>query len=319
MSSYNPHAYMLGTRNTTKVVKVQKDREGETVGNYDVYIGPKVQNSNWDFPKASKWCLPTAFNNHKQYKLDVLRNSALMKDLESLRHKRLGCWHEPPSKCHGQQLIELLDDHYSCSAHTESLKGIPLKFHYFRGYNNPLSNIYSHMFEVDGNYFDTIQQYVAYRRALFEGKRDLAQEFLESPSAQCSLARAIEEWSEEKNDLGVRRSLAICWKALRAKYKQCRPFRKVCEDHPLCVYVENTANKFWGRGPWSAGDDGTLPMDFVEVNGLNLFGYLILKTHLYYGSGGDYKPLFDLYDRLPEGPAKVGLSMVLNMGRKSRK
>jgi len=83
-----------------KTIVVNKYNE-----DYDVYIG-----------RGSKWGNPfvigingsrlQVINMYKQY---VLGKPELLKDLEELRGKRLGCFCKPLA-CHGDILIELLNE-----------------------------------------------------------------------------------------------------------------------------------------------------------------------------------------------------------------
>lgn len=71
---------------------------------YDVYIG-----------RPSKWGNPFKINKEadrqevlKQYKDWVLVQPGLMRCLEDLRGKKLGCFCKP-KQCHGDVLVELVE------------------------------------------------------------------------------------------------------------------------------------------------------------------------------------------------------------------
>lgn len=74
---------------------------------YDIYIG-----------RSSKWGNPFIIGQDgtredvlKKYRIWILNNFTLMKDLPELKNKVLGCWCAP-QKCHGDILIELLKEYY---------------------------------------------------------------------------------------------------------------------------------------------------------------------------------------------------------------
>lgn len=78
-----------------------------------VYIGRYVYNvegadkSFWHNPyKAKKYGREKCLELYKEY---VLNNPSMMKRIEELRGKTLGCWCHP-EKCHGDVLIEILDE-----------------------------------------------------------------------------------------------------------------------------------------------------------------------------------------------------------------
>lgn len=80
----------------TKVVHCKKEQ-------YDIYIG-----------RPSKWGNPFVIGKDgdrnevvEKYKTYILK-SELLKDIEELRGKILGCWCKP-AKCHGDVLVEILD------------------------------------------------------------------------------------------------------------------------------------------------------------------------------------------------------------------
>lgn len=81
----------------TKIVNIKNE-------DYDVFIG-----------RDSKWGNPFQIGlqgNRKEiiekYRKWILANESLLKDLESLRGKRLGCYCKPKA-CHGDVLISLLN------------------------------------------------------------------------------------------------------------------------------------------------------------------------------------------------------------------
>lgn len=77
---------------------------------FDVYIGRKTR----DMPR-SIWGNPYVIGKDgtreeviEKYREYIMGKPELLKQLESLRGKKLGCWCKP-QKCHGDILIELLE------------------------------------------------------------------------------------------------------------------------------------------------------------------------------------------------------------------
>ena len=82
----------------TQVVHIKKSP-------YDVYIG---RGSKWGNP----FKIPRDGNREQvieKYRQYILSKPELLNDLEELRGKTLGCWCRP-AKCHGDVLIELLEE-----------------------------------------------------------------------------------------------------------------------------------------------------------------------------------------------------------------
>lgn len=90
---------------SSKVVHCKKEP-------YDIYIGRPTK---WGNPFSDKrWNTAPNFQvknrqeaieKHKEW---ILTNTYLMKDLQELKGKTLGCWCKP-KPCHGDILVELID------------------------------------------------------------------------------------------------------------------------------------------------------------------------------------------------------------------
>ena len=90
-----------------------KRSNGQIVQGCDIYIG-RACYMGWELPQ-SKWHNPftvkeygtNAIILYEQY----IRSSPLMKDIEELRGKTLGCWCKP-NPCHGDVLVKILNERY---------------------------------------------------------------------------------------------------------------------------------------------------------------------------------------------------------------
>lgn len=88
---------MINRQNITRVVHCQRD-------GYDVYIG-----------RGSKWGNPFVMGTHgtrseviDKYREWIESNPELMKSLDEIEGKVLGCWCKP-HPCHGDVLVALIE------------------------------------------------------------------------------------------------------------------------------------------------------------------------------------------------------------------
>lgn len=87
-----------------KVVHCRKEK-------YDIYIG---RPSKWGNPYSHKdgtkaeFVVKTRKESIEKYE-EYIRQSRLMKDIDELEGKILGCWCKPKS-CHGDVLVKLLEE-----------------------------------------------------------------------------------------------------------------------------------------------------------------------------------------------------------------
>ena len=96
---------------STKVTKLKK-KNGASVYNYDVYIGPALVNSHWDL-ECSIWCNPYNFGRASKakerlecYKRDVI-DKQKPEMLRQLQGEMLGCMCLNTLTCHGHLLAKL--------------------------------------------------------------------------------------------------------------------------------------------------------------------------------------------------------------------
>ena len=102
---------------TTRVVRIQR-KGGVIVQNCDVYIGRECTMGGWTLSE-SKWHNPFTVREcgtvekcvHK-YREYILNNTYLLNSLDELEGKTLGCWckRKPSDPCHGDVLVELLNE-----------------------------------------------------------------------------------------------------------------------------------------------------------------------------------------------------------------
>jgi hypothetical protein len=102
-------------RVTAVVVRIQR-KHGKIIQDCDIYIGREWHYGGWNL-KQSKWHNPFPLKKCKdineclaKYKAYVLSRSDLLADLHELKGKRLGCWCAGLHACHGDVLIQLIDE-----------------------------------------------------------------------------------------------------------------------------------------------------------------------------------------------------------------
>lgn len=121
----------------TTIVRIRREY-GQIIQDCDVYIGRRIFRGGWNLPE-SKWHNPfhrrgTSIEAHQQafeaYD-NYIRNLRpdLLRSLEELRGKRLGCWcknsdsnnpQEQAIRCHGEVLLQLLREKDEGTLHIPS-------------------------------------------------------------------------------------------------------------------------------------------------------------------------------------------------------
>jgi len=109
----------------TQVVRIHRKQNGEVIQDCDVYIGRRCFMGGWRL-EESPWFNPFRLQdyNHDRdkvlalYRAHIMKRPNLVKELATLKGKRLGCWchdHNPavlkrPKMCHGDVLMELMEE-----------------------------------------------------------------------------------------------------------------------------------------------------------------------------------------------------------------
>jgi hypothetical protein len=104
----------------TRRVRIRRDKLGNIVQNCDVYIGRRFMMGGWNLPD-SIWHNPYTLrscNGDRDLCVEKFetyfreKKKDLHPRLPELRGKVLGCWCEPGQRCHGDVLIEMLNELY---------------------------------------------------------------------------------------------------------------------------------------------------------------------------------------------------------------
>lgn len=100
--------------NPTTIVTIKRSKD-KIIQDCDIYIGGNLHVGGWNLER-SKWANP--FTSPRdgtreevliKYRRYLLASPELLKDIEELRGKVLGCFCAPPLPCHGNILVELLN------------------------------------------------------------------------------------------------------------------------------------------------------------------------------------------------------------------
>ena len=98
----------------TRLVRIKRTKE-TIIQDCDVYIGRACNMGGWRL-STSKWANPFTIKKEgsaaaavAKYREYLLSKPALLKDLDELHGKTLGCWCAP-QVCHGDVLLSLLKE-----------------------------------------------------------------------------------------------------------------------------------------------------------------------------------------------------------------
>jgi predicted NAD-dependent protein-ADP-ribosyltransferase YbiA (DUF1768 family) len=304
--------YSVINEDQATVVHIKKKGNGETKQDCDVYIGPAISNPHWEL-KKSIWSNDFGKSSDKLtlYRDHILSTPTLLRQLEDLRFKTLGCWHAP-LPCHGDVLRDLLNDHYRTLAYDDPLlNNAHVSIHYFKGSACPWSNLFASRLHFKNRQFHCVQQYLAHERAREVGDHNTAELLRNSRNSADSLDLEMSNFYQKPIPFSKRGSIRMMEYALNAKYKQCPLFRDYCERHAHCIPVETTRSNFWGMGKVRPDLRDQRP-DFDEMPGLNILGWIILKVIARNKFQGDFSRLNSLYAKLPDGCSpKKGMHLVM--------
>lgn len=264
------------TQGKTCLVRLKKIA-GEIYQDCDIYIGPKIWNSHWQF-NESPWvnffhyATPDRKKNLQLYESYIRSSDQLRSKLYSLKGKRLGCFCENHEFCHGSVLLKLVEE--LCKRDYKRLNNNDLLC--FKGEMCPLSNIWPREFVC--NKFTAYNSSEQYRLSLFA--RRMKDAFLLKEVMKCepcnlnSLSKAV----YKRHGIYYTRDDQIIdmYKSISMKFSQCTEFAEYCSDHisPGTIVLECTTNKFWASG--KNLENVKKSDDICSFTGLNLVGWIIL-------------------------------------------
>jgi len=292
-----------------KLPEQQPQQQTSLDGLCDVYIGPRIYNSNWNLPRSIFYnpyqnpLIPDAEIRLKAYRRRLEKKlqseSSFRERLLSLAGKKLGCFCDDAKQCHGSVLIEIV-----CTELGKKGKAFTQKpdhfetaeIFFFKGSSCPLSNLYTCDLHYEGNRFTSLEQLRLYRLAS-KGKVAFLQPIILKADHPHALSQASIQVHEQIDFSNSSFSIfsTFAWKLkemlelIRIKWKQVSAFREMVlkNNQQQKVSVEATTSKFWGCGVDL--DHVTPNTDFWTLPGCNHLGWIITRVlyeHLYGATQG---------------------------------
>lgn len=228
---------------------------------YDVYIGPAKNNVHWQL-QASKWYLPQ-IRSMEEYRKAIVQGT---NNLSELQGKVLGCFCGPTKRCHGNVLLYLLQP------------GIPEeeKAVLISGDSSPLSNSFLMKFIWEGREFHSLAH--AYYYCLAKTNSSSSGALLDQIVCAPTLKLAAAAWKKCSAcpSLCSQKRIEMMYKLLLVKWKQSKKFKRACREFGNRLIIQNSKDRFWGRGSSSA-DGGEEDVSCFE--GMNISGWLLLALY----------------------------------------
>jgi len=304
----------------TCVVRIRKQYQ-----ECDVYIGPEMYNNSWKV-KRSKWCNPHYMPTNPQralqlYRRTILDSPELRKALiPELSGKRLGCFCDNISQCHGSVLVELIRKHNSNNDFPNSkIIHYPIdqstkcqKILYFKG-DHIFSNLYESILFYENKMFNSIAQLWGYRDACKLNDQVLADKIYSAKSPNRALyyinqlrskhstkSRHIQSRPDTIKEMGD---------CIELKWNQNLEFQKKVSKYVKKGYilVESTHNGFWGSGlDIHLVTEG---QDYLTLEGHNFLGWIIMYT--WYKKNGKELKLNNYFPNEEYSSLRLGLKELL--------
>jgi len=251
---------------------------GKIYQDCDVYIGPKMHNSSWQFDESPwvnifHYATSDRKKNLEMYE-NYLRNSKTLRLLlHTLIGKRLGCFCDNEDWCHAIIIIKLVEE--LCNV-AMKLIGDML---FFKGEFSPFSNIWQSNFM--SRTFISYNSSEQFRLASIARRMQdsaLLEEIMQASGAKelCALSKAVTRKCSISLGYSTQCQVKDMIKAVQAKYTRCYAFNQHCSENlkPGTLLFEATSNPFWG-----CGEDLEKIFSDTQVTslpGLNLVGWIIL-------------------------------------------
>ena len=271
------------TSSTTTLVRLRKEN-GIITQDCDVYIGPRIQNTSWQL-ETSIWANPFHRSDCHKTSIESYRNHVLTSDvlrplLPSLYGKILGCFCTKLKKCHGNELVKLVND-----SNLISHVVVESKYLFFKGEFCPLSSLFKSPLKVNGRVFSCLEHARAFTVANAIGKVDLVKKLslIDIPTKELiALSREVITSNHFKTQqLSAADNINLMRQLLKLKLEQDAQFRKIVRMHKRMTFVEATCNYFWACGTDLSniillGQTGKIRMNLFP--GMNILGWLITEA-----------------------------------------
>ena len=263
----------------TCVVRLKKI-DGKIYQDCDVYIGPKMNNSSWEFDESPwvnifHYATSDRINNLKLYREHVMNTPALRNQLHELRGKRLGCFCENLNFCHGTVLCKLVEE----DSQTKEITTHD-NYYFFKGEENPLSNLYKCSIKYgDTEYFCSEHFRCMKMAERLQSRKEMMEQVKKATTIQevCRLSKAIFRTLKRCRLYTQAEQIVDMINTLNEKWYACEEFREKLKSlRDGMLIFEATRNNFWGCGT----DITEINIDFKDV--VHYEGENILGWALYY-------------------------------------
>ena len=297
-------------RPKTSLVHLTQSK-GRVCQGCDVYVGPKVNNSEW-ISLQSLWSNPfdlhdlTPMWHNEMYSRHIDHTPYLRNSLHKLVGKHLGCLCSDHENCHGHILVKKIKEKFPPKCLKDIFCGKKI---FFKGEHSVLSNCYKCEMKMKDGLFMNAHQYYVWRKATTMGEKFIAKSILE-----CENVKKIFKWKRLLDKQPFKWCTKQCVKAmydvLETKWEMVPKFKSMCLRTLDCMFFKATRDFFWGCGidlenidekRWlNAKNFGPKTSD---LNGMNMVGWLIkILTVVKVGTGlGFVKKCENLSPHLNEG------------------
>ena len=259
----------------TCVVRLKKI-DGKTYQDCDVYIGPKMNNSSWELDESPwvnifHYATSDRTNNLKLYREHVMNTPALRNQLYELRGKRLGCFCENLSFCHGTVLCKLVEE----DSQTKEIKA--QHNYFFKGEENPLSNLYKCTIKYGGTDYFCSEHFRCMKMAQrLQSRTEIMEQVKKATTIQevCRLSKAIFRTLKRCRLYTPSEQIVDMINTLNEKWYACEEFREKLKSlNDGMLIFEATRNNFWGCGKDIT--EITEYEDIVQYEGENILGWAL--------------------------------------------
>lgn len=147
--------------------------------------------------------------------------------------------------------------------------------------SSPFSAWYISKFYIDGQPFNTVEQYMSYEKARYFGDTEIANKVLQSndPKEQKYLGRKVKLKSDEDKQRWQRICEWIAYDANLAKFSQNHRLKKTIQKTGnLRMIYASSFDEIWGNGLEPETNNGSLNEENLDSNnwkGVNLMGSVL--------------------------------------------
>lgn len=267
-------------RNVTKVVRLRKSG-GIVYQDCDVYIGDKISNSQWTLDR-SIWHNPFTKGHCEdlsKYKAYIESNEELMRQLQSLRGKRLGHFCKP-RLCHGDVLVEILEaqdapkDPHSSRVENPHQKWEKVlktgeRLVYYKGNQFLFSPSFPQALYHKGKFYCSVRHAFEYERAIYANEQVIAQSIQQArkTSKACALGERVK-------NLPLNVEIKIMLQLMDERSAQMGEYMVEGKKYLFSYFMYVAQNKKWGIGTDRPVEGFLDDEGLCDFTGQNIMGWI---------------------------------------------